>query len=204
MPSRYSFTEYSSQWPDLFTAEAAVLQGILGVELVSIHHIGSTAVPGLAAKPIIDLLPVVRNIGRIDELASALEAAGYKAYGEYGLPGRRYFTRDKGEYRTHNVHIFQQDDLDIERHLAFCAYLQAHVEARQDYATLKREVYIQHPADIEAYNKSKDAWIKQAELTALEWYRDRVSQRDCGWPIHNQAAGIMPFVGHRREVYKRM
>ena len=172
MPSRYSFTEYSSEWVDLFMQEAEVLQRILGAELLVIHHIGSTAVPGLAAKPIIDMLPVALNIGRIDALASDLETAGYKAWGEYGLRGRRYFTRDKGEYRTHNVHIFQEDNPDIERHLAFCAYLRAHEQARNDYATLKREVYTRHPAEINAYTLGKDAWIKQAELTALEWYQN--------------------------------
>src|SRR4051794_17063514 len=88
MPSRYSFTEYSPEWPDRFAREAADLKLILGQEFVCIHHIGSTAVQGLAAKPIIDLLPVVLNVNRIDALASKFEAAGYKAWGEYGIQGR--------------------------------------------------------------------------------------------------------------------
>src|SRR4051812_24554265 len=175
MPSRYSFTEYSPEWPLLFAVEAATLRALLGQELVVIHHIGSTAVPGLAAKPIIDLLPVVVNIDRVDAHTPALAAAGYKAWGEYGLPGRRYFTKDNCEYRTHNIHIFQEGNDDIERHLALCAYLRSHVEVREDYARLKREVYARHPADIQSYMGGKDAWIKRVEQVAVNWYRRKIS-----------------------------
>jgi GrpB-like predicted nucleotidyltransferase (UPF0157 family) len=177
MPSRYSFTEYSPDWPDRFAREAEALNLILGEEFVCIHHIGSTAVPGLAAKPIIDLLPVVLNVNRIDALARKFEAAGYKAWGEYGLQGRRYFTKDNGEHRAHNVHIFQKDNPDIERHLAFVAYLRSHEQARHDYAQLKREVYARHPADIDAYNLGKDAWIKRVEVIAVKWYRQENARK---------------------------
>src|SRR5688572_26829142 len=102
MPSRYTFEPYSADWPRLFESEAERLRRLLGAELVAIHHIGSTAIPGLAAKPIIDLLPVVRQIDRVDALTPAFEAAGYRAWGEYGLSGRRYFTRDDvSGLRTH-------------------------------------------------------------------------------------------------------
>jgi GrpB-like predicted nucleotidyltransferase (UPF0157 family) len=171
MPSLYTFTEYSPDWPAAFNQEAERLQPLLGDELVVVHHIGSTSVPGLAAKPIIDMLPLVRDIARVDALTPALQAAGYKAWGEYGLPGRRYFTRDRDAYRTHNIHVYQADDPAIDRHLAFRDYLRSHDEARREYEALKRQVYALHPADISAYNDGKDAWIKQVERAALEWYR---------------------------------
>jgi GrpB-like predicted nucleotidyltransferase (UPF0157 family) len=63
------------------------------------------------------------------------------------------------------------DDPDVDRHLAFCAYLQSHEQPRTDYGALKREIYARHPADIDAYNEGKDAWIKRLEPLALEWYR---------------------------------
>jgi hypothetical protein len=105
----------------------------LGDELVVVHHIGSTSVPGLAAKPIIDLLPEARSLVLIDELTPAFERAGYVAKGENGLQGRRYFTRDREGYRTHNVHIYQAGDPDIERHLAFRDYLRSHAQVRDEY-----------------------------------------------------------------------
>lgn len=171
MPSLYTFEEYSLDWPRQFEEEAARLRALLGEEIVTIHHIGSTSVPGLAAKPVIDLLPLVRDIHRMDELTPMMQAAGYRAWGEYGLPGRRYFNKDRGEVRTHNLHIYQADNPDVDRHLAFCAYLRAHEEVRQEYEALKRQVYAMHPADIAAYNNGKNEWIKRMEQVAMAWYR---------------------------------
>ena len=173
MPSKYTFTEYSPTWPTEFTQEAQRLRTLLGKELVDIHHIGSTSVPGLAAKPIIDLMPVAQSIEAIDRLTPTLEQNGYQSWGEYGLPGRRFFTRDRDGYRTHNIHFYQMCHPDIERDLAFCAYLRSHEEVRQEYAALKRDVYARHPADGAAYNEGKDAWIKATEVIALEWYRQQ-------------------------------
>lgn len=171
MPSRYTFTDYAPDWPAAFEREAGRLRGLLGEELVAVHHIGSTSVPGLAAKPTIDLLPLVRTIAAVDDRTPLLLDSGYRAWGEYGLPGRRFFTRDHDEFRTHNVHVYQSGDQSVERHLAFCAYLRHHELARREYEALKRTVYARHPADIEAYNDGKNAWIKRLEPVAVEWYR---------------------------------
>ncbi|HET9886294.1 MAG TPA: GrpB family protein [bacterium] len=172
MPSKYSFAEYSPHWPSQFEEEARALRTLLGDELLAIHHIGSTSVPGLAAKPTIDLLPLARSLARIDAATPRLQDAGYKAWGEYGLPGRRYFTKDRVDgVRTHNVHIYQFDDGEVERHLAFCAYLRHEAGARREYEAVKREAYARHPADIDAYSAFKDAWIKKRERSAVEWYR---------------------------------
>lgn len=179
MRSLYTFAEYSPEWPALFAQEAAQLKRLLGDELVRIYHIGSTSVPGLAAKPILDLLPVARQIERIDELTPVLQAAGYKAWGEYGLPGRRFFTKDREDgYRTHNVHIYGDGDPDIERHLAFPAYLRYHEQVCREYEALKRQAYALHPADVMAYNNAKNDWIKRTEQEALIWYRKQAGRND--------------------------
>jgi len=179
MASRYTFMEYSPDWPRMFEEEAAGLRVVFGVALTLVHHIGSTSVPGLAAKPIIDVLPVVREIGLVDRLAPKLQELGYRTWGEYGIPGRRFVTRDAGEFRTHNLHFFADGDAQIVRHLAFCEYLREHREVRDEYAALKREVYARHPADIDAYGEGKNAWIKRVERVAEEWYLRRVA-KGCG------------------------
>ena len=171
MASQYSFGEYSAAWPMEFAQEGSRLQALLGDELVVIHHIGSTSVPGLAAKPIIDLLPLVHDISRIDRYNPVMIAAGYQAWGENELPGRRYFTNDANGVRTHNVHIYAFDHPEVTRHLAFRDYLRAHPGACTEYVAVKRLAYAQHPADIAAYNNAKDHWIKTTEQVALAWYQ---------------------------------
>jgi GrpB-like predicted nucleotidyltransferase (UPF0157 family) len=141
LPSRYTFAAYSPDWPIEFEREAGRLRALLGEEIVANHHIGSTSVPGLDAKPIIDLLPLVRDITRIDGYTDRMTEAGYRAWGEYGLPGRRYFTKDSGEFRAHNIHVYATGDPEVTRHLAFCAYLRAHPDAQREYVAVKRVAY---------------------------------------------------------------
>ncbi len=161
-----------------FRQGAERLRELLGEELAVVHHIGSTSVPGLAAKPIIDILPVVSHIGRVDGFTQIFQEAGYRAWGEYGLPRRRFFTNDHEGTRTHNLHIYETGDPSIERHLAFCAYLRHDGETRDEYEALKRQVYAHHPADIMAYNDAKDSWIKRIEQVAARWYRRQIGQRE--------------------------
>lgn len=84
---------YKNEWPALFETEAMLIKQALGDNCLLVHHIGSTAVPGLASKPIIDILPVVKNILHVDQVTSAMEQLGYEAKGEYGIPFRRYFQK---------------------------------------------------------------------------------------------------------------
>ena len=168
---RYTFVEYSSEWPVLFGQAAKLIGSILGEELVDVQHVGSTSVPGLASKPIIDVMPLVKDISCIDAYNEAMAQAGFNAWGEYGLPGRRYFTKDSAELRTHNVHTYQHDHPEALRHIAFCAYLREHDGAMREYGELKRSAFEKHPNDIEAYNDAKNDWIKRVEKVAIEWHK---------------------------------
>ena len=173
MPSRYTFVDHDPSWAAAFELEAERLTTLLDGVLVSIHHIGSTSVPGLAAKPIIDVLPLVTAIDAVDERSDSFAAAGYRAWGEFGLPGRRYFTKDDADgRRTHNIHIYGHDDPDALRHLAFPAYLRGHPDVATEYAAVKRRAYALHPDDVAAYNDAKNEWIKEHERRALTWWRD--------------------------------
>lgn len=168
MASKYTFSDYSPDWPAAFTAASERVSVVLADEVIEVHHVGSTAVPGLAAKPIIDLLPVVKDIVAIDAFNERMERAGYRVWGEYGLSGRRFFTLDEGGRRRHNIHVFQSGHPDIERHVAFRDYLRHRPDLRDEYAALKREAYAAHPADIAAYNDHKAEWIRRIEKTALQ------------------------------------
>lgn len=161
---------YNSEWIEQFRQETALLQPLFGDELVAMHHVGSTSVPGLQAKPIIDIMPVVRHIAYVDSLNEAMHRLGYESLGEFGIAGRRYF-RKGGDDRTHQIHVFQQGDPNIERHLAFRDYVRAHPAVAAQYGELKAVLAQRFPEDIDGYNDGKDAFVKAVEAQALVWYR---------------------------------
>lgn len=163
-------TNYNGNWNRMFEDEAKKIKAIFGDELNDIHHIGSTSVPGLQAKPIIDMMPVVKDITRIDSFNEQMKELGYECMGEFGMEGRRYF-RKGGDHRTHHVHAFQMDNIeDIQRHLAVRDFLRTHPEVASQYGSLKERLARQYPDDIEAYMDGKDSFVKNLEKKALDWH----------------------------------
>ncbi|WP_368656689.1 GrpB family protein [Brevibacillus dissolubilis] len=148
---------------------------IFGDELVAIHHIGSTSIQGMLAKPIIDIMPVVRDIAKMDCFTDDMAKVGYIAKGENGIARRRYFQKG-GDHRTHHVHVFQENDPNIIEHLAFRDYLRMHPDWVRKYGELKAELAQQFPYDIASYIDGKDEWIQQRKQEALRW---------CGIKINN-------------------
>lgn len=166
-------TEYNPLWPQLYRQEAEQIRAILRDNCVAIHHIGSTAVVGLCAKPVIDIMPVVVSLARVDAQKKAFEAIGYEVLGEFGIAGRRYL-RKGGDERTHQLHIFEQGaDEQIERHLALRDYLRAHPQDAAVYGRLKRQLAQQFPWDIESYCDGKDDLVRKLEQAALQWRRNK-------------------------------
>lgn len=164
-------TEYNKGWSLMYEKEAIKLRKIFDDEIIKVHHIGSTSVKGLKAKPVIDIMPVVRNIGRIDEFNTEMINIGYEPKGEKGLSRRRFFQKG-GDNRTHHVHIFELGNPEIERHLAFRDYLRSHPEAVTEYGNLKEELSQHFPYDIEAYISGKERLVSKIEKKAMVWYRD--------------------------------
>jgi GrpB-like predicted nucleotidyltransferase (UPF0157 family) len=169
MARRIVVLTYDPVWIESFRREAAVLAGLLGEELVAVHHIGSTSVPGLAAKPIVDMLVEVRAIAAIDDLTPALVERGYLARGEFGIPGRRYLIKGTIEERSHHIHIYEAGNPEIARHLAFRDYLRTHAEDAERYARLKRALAAVYPHDAESYAAGKEALAGEIERKALRW-----------------------------------
>ncbi len=129
-------TDYNPLWAEEYRKEFALIKAVLGSLCTAIHHIGSTAVPSLKAKPVIDIMPVVSDIAAVDNLRGQFEAAGYEYLGEFGIAGRRYL-RKGGDERTHQVHIFGEENTrEIERHLAVRDYLLCHPQYAAAYGEL--------------------------------------------------------------------
>jgi len=168
---------YDARWPAEFTRESAAVASALGSTLVGIHHIGSTAIPGIHAKPVIDMLAVTSDVALLDESATRLEALGYEALGEFGIAGRRYFRKDNraGE-RTHQIHAFQVGSPQIARHLAFRDFLRAHPDHASDYDALKQRLAESHPTDISGYTDGKDSFIHDIDARAASWVSARLQE----------------------------
>lgn len=170
MMKKVEVVPHDPSWRDAFTAEAKHIAAALGANVVAIHHIGSTAIPGIHAKPVIDLLVEVDDIEAIDARSSAMESIGYQVMGEYGIPGRRYFRKDdRHGTRTHQVHAFQAGSAEAERHLAFRDYMIAHPTDARAYGELKRKLAEEYPHDMNGYMDGKDGFIKEMDRRAAEW-----------------------------------
>ncbi len=165
---------YDSNWPVQYEHEVIRIKGILEKEIVSAHHIGSTSIPGMSAKPIIDLLLEVKEIAKIDDYNNEMIELGYEFRGELGLPGRRYFSREEPkDVRTHHVHAYQSDNIELERHLAFRDFMIAHPDDAKIYAELKIVLARRFQWDVDGYISGKHLYMERMENVALDWYRSR-------------------------------
>ncbi len=106
-------------------------------------------------------------------MQTAFEQAGFRWYGEYGLPGRRYVNKDDPEsgQRLCNVHMYAVDDPDVDRHLAFPAFLSVRTDLRDQYAALKQECALRFPTDIDGYMDCKNDWIQRVQVDAEAWWK---------------------------------
>ncbi|MEM8785071.1 MAG: GrpB family protein, partial [Pseudomonadota bacterium] len=115
---------HDPSWAEAFKAEAKVISSALAGMPIALHHIGSTAIPNILAKPIIDILGVVPQFDALDTRSAAMQGAGYQVMGAYGIDGRRYFRKLNPEgRRTHHLHVFLEGSQHITRHLAFRDFL---------------------------------------------------------------------------------
>jgi GrpB-like predicted nucleotidyltransferase (UPF0157 family) len=152
-------TEYDPGWPAAFEALRARAAGVLGELAVAIEHVGSTSVPGLAAKPIIDIDVVVRSPDEIPAAIEALATIGYSHLGDLGIAGREAFRQPPGP-PEHHLYVCPLGGRELPRHLAFRDYLRAHPEAADVYAALKRAAALRFSNDIDGYVAAKTEFIE--------------------------------------------
>ncbi len=166
---------YNPKWPQMFENEVALLKSALGDNLIEIHHIGSTSIPNLSAKPVIDMIAVVTDLSKVDQVTNEVQALGYEDKGEFWIPFRRFFQKnylqkhdDNVTYLipTHHLHIFEQENPEIDHHLKFRNFMRENKNARDLYEKLKRQLAKEFPDDINSYCQGKDNFITDIDNQA--------------------------------------
>ena len=152
-------SDYDPNWIHLFETEARLLQSIFGEIALTIHHIGSTAIPGIKAKPIIDILITTHDMEKIDNFDDQLELFNYVIGGEFGLPGRRFYCKGDAQHCHFHVHIYEATNPSVEKYLVFRDYMIAHPRDADEYESLKTDLAIKYPNNRTLYTQSKGEFI---------------------------------------------
>ena len=151
--------DYCSDWPRIFERESKAILAACRPWVTELHHVGSTSVPGLAAKPILDILPVAAGPAEAHEAVSRMTELGYRYRGENGIAGRFYFDRVVDGRTVMHVHMFPAGHDEVRRHLAFRDHLRRNHEVASEYERLKRELAIRYRDDRRTYTESKANFI---------------------------------------------
>ncbi|MEM7470141.1 MAG: GrpB family protein [Pseudomonadota bacterium] len=158
---------HRNDWAKTFEQERAAF----GDAFSELHHIGSTSIPGILAKPIIDMLGAVNDPDALAQNPQAFDHLGYQGLGAFGIEGRLFFRKnDAGGARSHHLHVFAPGSPHIARHLAFRDFLRAHPDIAAAYSDVKAAL-VKRGVDAEAYMDGKDPFIKRVEAQALDWAR---------------------------------
>jgi len=163
--------EYDSEWPIAAGEELTRLREALGPAAVRLEHIGSTAVPGLAAKPILDLLLAVASIEPLAVHVDPLEDLGYLFAPDPETPDFHFFGKPPERPRSHHLHVCEVGSAHEFRHLAVRDFLRNHRGEADRYAALKRGIAARHPQDRLAYVEAKAEYMTALEARAVTWRR---------------------------------
>ena len=163
---------YSPTWPLLFEDERVRLAVVLGDNAVEIEHIGSTSVPGLSAKPVIDILVALERFDPIEECDRRLAPLGYSRPSAQDFDETEHRFYRKGSPRSHHLHLVEYGTWEHQRHLVFRDYLRAHPDIARLYADVKRELALAFKHNRPAYTNGKTAFIKSIVARALEEIAD--------------------------------
>lgn len=169
---------HQPEWSKLADREAALIRSAFPEIISAIYHIGSTAVPGIKAKPILDFVVVAHDIHQLEEEEQTFQKLGYTAKGERGIPGRRFYSKDTDGIRSHHLHAFQEGHSEIKRHLIFRDYLRTHPEAALKYEQLKERLAKRFPRQSGSYTEAKSEFIMSLDEPARRWYEQRHSSPD--------------------------
>lgn len=166
----YRFSAYDAAWPGMFAETAAAIRAILGEEIVDVEHVGSTSIPGMSAKPQIDILVTVKHFDRVPDFYERMSREGFTPRGDYTNEGEEYFTQDEvdGTRRT-SVHVLPVGHQWAFELLAFRDYLRAHPDEMDYYRSTKDEANKLFPDNYTYYYVRKDPVLKEIKARAIKW-----------------------------------
>lgn len=158
-PGRVELSEHDQHWSRVFERERDRVKSALGPEALAIEHVGSTSIPGIAAKPIVDIAVAIREFEAFAPHVPTVERLGYIYRGENGIPRRHYFLL--GDPRIVHLHFLEISGPNWRQHLVFRETMRASPKLRRAYEALKRDLAARFPNDREAYTAGKHAFIME-------------------------------------------
>lgn len=164
-------SEYKPEWVTKFARESDLLRRLFGKGVLDIHHIGSTAIPGIKAKPIIDILITTFNIHHIDAFDSEMENLGYLVGGEFGLSGRRFYCKGDKDHCHYHVHIYEATHPSANAYLLFRDYMIKHPDNARAYEQIKSDLALKYPNNRTLYTQSKGQFIKELCKKMNAWVK---------------------------------
>lgn len=158
MKQRIDVEHYRAEWPKTFDELRQIIWPIVNDVAASIEHVGSTSVPGLAAKPIIDIDIVVESLSLVPEVIRRLRELGYEHRGDLGVPGREAFRRPSGSPK-HNLYVCIASSVAFRNHVMLRDYLRSNPAARDEYGQLKMRLAEEYAGNIDGYCEAKTSFI---------------------------------------------
>jgi GrpB-like predicted nucleotidyltransferase (UPF0157 family) len=163
--------DYDPEWPIIFEKEKAMILNTIGNKVVAIEHVGSTAVPGLGAKPIIDIIVGIRHLSDAKDCVEPLRNIGYEYVPEYeaSIPERRYFRKGPSNVpnQHYHLHIVEHNSDFWKCHLLFRDYLRTHPNTASEYHKLKKKLAATYGSNREAYTEAKTSFIESIVSKAI-------------------------------------
>lgn len=162
--------EYNSNWKEEYKREEKLLKEVLGNKIIEIHHIGSTSIEGLKAKPIIDILVVINSLDEINTIEELLKPYDYTNRGPHGVEDRMFFAKGPEDARSHYIHFTTLNSNTYYNQIYFKRYLIEHKEYIKDYCVLKEELASKYAGDRPKYTQGKNEFITNVVKLAKEEY----------------------------------
>jgi len=172
--------QYNPEWTVWFERLSSFLESHIGRCILRIEHVGSTAIPGMVAKPIIDT-NIVIHMSEFEETKSKLESIGYKHLGDLGISGREAFDlidiKLRQQLPPHHLYVCDSCSEELHRHIAFRDYLREHPDVANEYSKLKMHLVKLYDGNRELYIKGKDSLVRDILEKALQWFEDRCNHK---------------------------
>ena len=163
---------HNPNWEKEYKKEEKLLKKLLKDEIIEIHHVGSTSIKGLMAKPIIDILIVIKSLNNIEKIDKILSLYNYHNRGNQGIEDRIFFAKGSDDARTHYIHFTEPNSNTYYDLMYFKKYLEEHPNYLKEYCNLKKELAEKYSLDRKKYTEGKSDFIKNIIKLAKEEYND--------------------------------